>query len=396
MARSIETIVAQCQEVAFDLRYGRALAWKREAEGRFIVGHLPMYVPREIVHALGGLPVEILGTGDRMQIIKGDAYFQSYICHLPRGVIELLTSGALDEFDAFLFPSICDVIRNLSGMFQLLRPGRFVKYLDFPQNFSPSVGGAFYRRELESIIDGIRAATGATFSPDALAHSIGLFNRNRELIERIVTLRADYPWRLSAVELYTVVCAGLAMPVEEHNAILGEVLDGMDEERGVALDNVRVVVSGAFCEQPPIGLIRTIEMAGCYIVDDDFLVGSRWIDGPIATDTGDPVGALVDAYLERSTFSSSVYDAGNPKSARLIDLVRRRRADGVIFAAPGFCDPALLDRPAMQNALDAAAIRTIAFQYTENTGQFKVIKEQVGAFSDSIKLWDEPALQETP
>ena len=38
-------------------------------------------------------------------------------------------------------------------------------------------------------------------------------------------------------------------------------------------------------------------------------------------------------------------------------------------------------------------IRYIAFQFSENINQFKVIKEQVGAFSDSIKLWeDEPVL----
>ena len=38
-------------------------------------------------------------------------------------------------------------------------------------------------------------------------------------------------------------------------------------------------------------------------------------------------------------------------------------------------------------------IRFISFLYSENTGQFKVIKEQVGTFSDSIKLWDEPVLK---
>jgi benzoyl-CoA reductase subunit C len=71
--------------------------------------------------------------------------------------------------------------------------------------------------------------------------------------------------------------------------------------------------------------------------------------------------------------------------------VRKRNADGVIFAAPSFCDPALLDSPILQNGCDDRSIRYIGIQYSENTGQFKVIKEQVGAFSDSIKLWeDEP------
>jgi len=181
------------------------------------------------------------------------------------------------------------------------------------------------------------------------------------------------------------------MPVEEHNNILYEVETLLHEERGRPLDNIRVVVSGAFCEQPPIGLIKTIEMAGCYIVDDDFMLGSRWIEGNIEENTADPLGAITEAYLNHSTFSASLYEAApasGSKVERLAALVGRRKADGVLFAAPSFCDPALLDRPELQLGLERAGIRTIGFQYSENTGQFKVIKEEVGAFSDSIKLWD--------
>lgn len=388
MERTIESIMAECEALAFDMHFSHAAQWKEEVAGRFLAAYLPIYVPRELFHAMGGLAVGVMGTGDRMQIIRGDAFYQSYICHLPRGIVELAMGGYLDAFDAFLFPSICDVVRNLSGIFQLIRPGRFIKYIDFPQNFDPAVGGAFYRRELGSIIDGLHQVTGATWSVESLNTAISLYNRNRDLIERIIALRQEFPWRLSAVDWYHVMRAGLVMPVEEHNAILGDLYQLLQEERGQPMDNIRVVISGAFCEQPPIGLIKTIEMAGCYIIDDDFFQGSRWIEEPIPDDTDDPLGALVDAYLHHSTFSSSVYDADNPKGDRLIDLVRRRGADGVIFAAPGFCDPALLDRPELQRALEQADIRTIGFQYHENTGQFKVIKEQVGAFSDSIKLWE--------
>jgi len=41
----------------------------------------------------------------------------------------------------------------------------------------------------------------------------------------------------------------------------------------------------------------------------------------------------------------------------------------------------------MQKEADAAGIPHINFQFHENTGQFKIIKEQAGTFSDSIKLW---------
>jgi hypothetical protein len=50
-------------------------------------------------------------------------------------------------------------------------------------------------------------------------------------------------------------------------------------------------------------------------------------------------------------------------------------------------DPALLDRPMLQNVLAKQNIPYTAFKYAENTGQIQVIKEQTGTFADSIKLW---------
>ena len=357
---------------------------------------MPIYFPREVVHASRGLAAGILGGGDRKQIIKGDAYYQSYICHMPRGIIEMVLDDNLDDFDGYIFPSICDVIRNLSGIFRMLGKGKFVKYLDFPQNFLPAVGGTFYRNELLHVQDEIFKINGYRPSTDELNHSIALFNENRSLTESIYDIRQQFPWRISYEDLYLILRAGLVMPVEEHNEILTKVLEYARQDIGEPMDKIKVVVSGAFCEQPPLGLIKSIEIAGCYVVDDDLLLGSRWIQGDIDAHTDDPIGAIVDAYLTRSAFSSSFYDVGNPKEDRLIDLARRRNADGILFAAPSFCDPALLDLPQLQKACFVAGMRYISFQYSENTGQFKVIKEQVGAFADSIKLWEEEVVVYAP
>jgi benzoyl-CoA reductase subunit C len=357
---------------------------------------MPVYFPREIVHAANGLAVGILGGGDKKLIIKGDAYYQSYICHMPRSIIELVLDKHFEGFDGFVFPSICDVIRNLSGMFQLLGEGKFVKYLDLPQNFQSHIGGTFYRHELQIVLDEIIKINGVMVTAERLLHSTGLYNLNRSLINRIYDIHQEFPWRLTAADIYHIVRAGYVIPVEEHNEILQEVVGLIQNDTGdPPLDKIRVLVIGAFCEQPPAGLIRTIELAGCYIVEDDFLLGARWIQGDIETSGSDPLEAITRAYLEKSTFSSSVYDVGNPKEARLVDLIRRRKVDGVIFAAPSFCDPALLDHPILQKECNDRNIRFISFLYSENTGQFKVIKEQVGTFSDSIKLWDEPVISES-
>ena len=390
---SLSNVIEKCKALAFDLNFKRARDWKSEKKNRVLIGYLPIYIPREIIHAAGGLPVGILGVGDRKQVIKGDAFYQSYICRIPRGVIELALDNYFNNFDGFIFPSICDVIRNLSGMFQLLKVGTFVHYLDFPQNFQSDIGGTFYQNEMKQILNEIKKLNGVEVSTEQLNHSIKLYNKNRKLIEEIYNIRQNFPWRLSAEELYYIIRTGMVIPVEEHNDILEQVVDYLSKENGEPMDKIKIMVVGSFCEQPPIGLIKTIEMAGCYIVEDDFLLGSRWIQGNIKENSDDPLSALSDAFLKQSIFSSSVYDIENPKEKRLMELAEKRNVDGIIFAAPSFCDPALLDLPVYQQTCDEKNMRYISFQFSENTGQFKNIKEQVGAFSDSIKLWSEELIE---
>lgn len=389
----LNSIIKRCKNLAFDLNFSYAKEWKLNGKNRAVIGYMPIYFPREIAHAVNALPVAIFGGGDKKQIIKGDAFYQSYICHIPRSIIEMALDGHFNNLDGFVFPSICDVIRNLSGIFRQQGLGKFIKYMDFPQNFDEEIGGAFYQSEMQHVIDYLTKITKVSISIENLNYSIQLYNTNRKLIEQIYDIRQNYPWRLSMEDWYYILRAGTVITVEDHNAILQDVLKTISEETGSPQDNIKVVVSGAFCEQPSIGLIKSIEEAGCYIVDDDFQLGSRLILKEINANTNNPLKEIANAFLKNSQYSSSIFDLDNPKEKRLAKIVKDRGADGVIFASASFCDPSLLDAPIFQNAFNKTGLRYIAFQYSENINQFKVIKEQVGAFSDSIKLWEEPVNQ---
>jgi benzoyl-CoA reductase subunit C len=146
-------------------------------------------------------------------------------------------------------------------------------------------------------------------------------------------------------------------------------------------------VAGAFCELPPIGLVKTIERAGCFIVDDDFLLGNRLI-GQDVPEGEDPLGDLARAFVGSAVRTSTLYEPDPAGKRRLIpERAAAARADGVIFAAASFCDPALLDRPMLRAGAEEAGLPCIAFQFAENTGQFQPYREQAGTFADAIKLW---------
>jgi len=388
-ADPLAPLLARALELSEDHTLASVREWKTRHPGALAVGHMPIYAPRPLFEALGALPVGVFGAGAEIDIIRGDSYFQSYLCHIPRSTLELALGGHLDALDAMVFPSICDVIRNLSGMWQMLFPDRYAAYLDLPQDFDMAVGGRFYVDQLRTIARDLAARGGRPLERAALVRAIDDENARRERILALDALRRREPWRVRASEAYLVVRAGMAMTAADHTAFLDAFLSAAGRRPARVFDNARVVVVGAFCEQPPLALIQTLERAGCDILDDDFQLGLRSIEAPIEVrGDEDPLESLARAFLEHGAATASRYIAEEVKGAALIGKVRACGADGVIFAAASFCDPALLDQPMLEGALDRAGVPHTSFKYSENTGQFQTIREQAGAFSDAVKLWE--------
>jgi benzoyl-CoA reductase subunit C len=272
-------------------------------------------------------------------------------------------------------------------MWQILFKDKYVRYIDVPQNYQDNVGGEFYIHEMQVLREGLGELAGHPITDDDLRRSIAVYNENRRAVQDLYTYRAAKPWQALTAEVYLVLRAGLILPPEEHTQLVRDYIAAVDAEQRPQRDNARIVLTGAFCEQPPLGLIKSIEMAGCYIVDDDFMLVLRWLldDVPV---TGNPLEELSKAFLHRSASTASKYDVNKEdKGKYLLHQVKANGAEGVIFAAPSFCDPALLERPMLQDILAKHKVPYTAFKYAENTGQMAPIREQAGTFADSIKLW---------
>ena len=382
-ASPLESVFAACRESAQDPEFSVARSWLRAHPGRKAIGCFPVYCPVELIHAAGMLPLGIIGAGNQIEITFADSRFQSFVCSIVKSTLELGLTSRLGFLEGMLFHSICDPARNLASVFQRNFPDLFVEYIHFPQNFTSPLGRQYLAREYRRILEGLEQRSGHAASTQDLNRSIALYNGIRARLREIYRIRTETPHLISAAESFVLTRAGTLMVPEDFLSLLDQVLGELPSRPSKPKDRIRVVLEGSFCELPPVGLIETLEQAGCYILDDDFLRGWRWFtqDVPIQDD---PLAALAESYSERAYYSGTKHDSRETKAEHLIRLAREKKADAVIFQAAKFCEPALFDYALYRKALEDAKIPHLLLEFEEKTWSFDRVRSEAETFVESL------------
>ncbi|MGE5177576.1 MAG: 2-hydroxyacyl-CoA dehydratase [Bacteroidota bacterium] len=374
--RDLEGMLTACQDLVEDVSFPTVRRW-REAGGR-VVGHFQVYFPEEIAHAAGLLPFKVRGAP--IEAARADSRFGSYLCSIIKTSLELALAKIV-TIELFVTHPICDAARNLAAVW-----GRNFPYpcqiLYLPQNAASPSAAPYLRGEYDRLRRTIEAVAERPVTDDDLRRSIGVFNENRALLRRLYTIRRERPWLVAAHEAYALTAVGGLVPREEHNDLLRTVLPLLEGRPARAQDRVRVVFEGGFCEQPPLDLIRAIGRS-CYVVDDDLLIGLRWIleDVPAGAD---PLADLASAYLDRSSYSPVQHDPRKPKEAMLLERVEHSGARAVIVAAAKMCEPGLEEQVGYVQALDHGRVPYFVTEFEESMTSFEGIEIQLETFVENL------------
>ena len=379
----LERTFDRCAELIADLEFPEVRRWKQEHPGGKAIAYFPVYAPAELIHAAGFLPVGLAGAGDRLDLQHADARFGSFICSIVKSTLELGMVGKLAPFDGLLFSSICDSARNLCFVMKRNFPSLYADFLHLPHNPASPSSAAFLADEYRRLLAELERMGGARVGPEELRRSLALYNRNRALTRSLYRFRHEHPHRLRTWELYALVRAGNFLPVEEHTALLEQALAELPTREGKRRDSLRIVVEGAFCEQPPLELLKMVEAAGCYIVEDDLTLGRRWFTEEVPLE-GDPLVSLAESYGERSTYSSVRHDFRRPRWLGLAEKVRASRADAVLFLIAKFCEPAYFDYVLFRRTLEEMAVPHLLLEFEEKLFTFERLRTEVETFVESL------------
>jgi len=374
--KPLDEALQACREMVEEHDYTPVKRW-REAGGK-VVGHFQVYFPEEIAHAAGTLPVKV--RGGAIEPTRADSHFGSYLCSILKTSLELVLTGNL-QLDMFVSHPICDAARNLAAIW-----GRNFDYpcqiLYLPQNPNSTHSATYLAHEYDRVKRSIEDMAGRKVTDEDLRNSLGVFNENRELLRRLYAIKRDTPWLVTADEAYALLAIGSMVPREEHNDLLRFALTEIQKRDRKAEDRIRIVFEGGFCEQPPIDLIRMLGRT-CYVVDDDLLIGLRYILGDVPTQ-GDVLANLATAYLENSSYSPVQHDVRKPKEEMLMARIRDSKADAAVIAAAKMCEPGQEEQVAYTHALDKAQVPYFVTEFEENMTSFDSLELQVETFLENL------------
>jgi len=372
----LQEVLFLCRDAIEEADFSMVQRW-RDGGGK-VVGHFQVYFPVELAHAAGMLPLKTAGAP--VEPNHADSRFGSYLCSVIKTSLELSLSERV-ELDFFVSHPICDAARNLAAIW-----GRNHSYpsqiLYLPQNANSSGSAGYLSEEYSRLFTELQGVSGVTATDDDLRRSIALFNRSRALVRELYALKRQEPWKVAAEDAYALVAIGGRIPVEEHIALLEHVLPQLPAFHRKAEDRVRVVFEGAFCEQPPLDLIRMVGRS-CYIVDDDFLIGLRWITSDIDA-AGEPLLALATAYLEQSSYSPVQHDNRKPKEEMLLHRIGEANAGAAVLTAAKMCEPGLEEQVSYVLALDDKQLPYFLSEFEESMTNFGSLELQVETFVENL------------
>ncbi len=354
-------------------------AWPEHYPEQRAVGYMCTYVPEEMIHAAGFVPVRVRTTPQVPT--HADGHIQSYTCALCRSALDQLLRGELRFLAGMVLAHTCDTMQALADMWALnIEPDKsWVETVMVPTNLITPSARPYLIAELKRFRDRLAVHSGRPISNETLQSSIALYHRKRHLLGQLNELRD----RLTATEFYSVVDAGTKMPLASYIPLLAALIEHL-RSAPARPGHPRVMLVGAVLDDPT--LLDVLDELGAQVTDDDLCTGTRSF-ATVETEAQAPLEALADRLLKRLPCPVK-YQPQMPRGPYLRQRVQETRTDGVIFVLPKFCDPHAFDYVLVKADLEAASVPFLHLE-TEQTPAAGQIRTRVQAF---LEMLDERSL----
>jgi bzd-type benzoyl-CoA reductase N subunit len=303
-------------------------------QGGKVVGYFCSYGPEEVFTAAGMLPIRmraISSTGTEL----ADAYLSNINCSFCRHCFNMGLTGEYDFLEGAVWLNNCDHVRRIYDNWIRKLNTPFTKMMSLPK-MTTDVQVEWFHDELIILKEAMEKHLGITITDKKLWEAIKIHNETRRLLRQLYELRKKDNPPITGAEALAVVVASTAMPREQFNQMIKELLQELSDAEGIKDYRARLMIVGSILDDP--AFIKVIEDVGGLVVTDSTCFGTRifWTD--VDEGESDPITALAKYYIQDKPACPRMFDTQPQRSKFVMDMIKEFKVDGVIGERMIFCD----------------------------------------------------------
>jgi len=360
---------------------------KAKNEGIKIIGYFPgNYVPEEIVYASGAIPL-CLADGTAPPADAALSVLPNVICPFARaqvGASLLKTNPYYTMIDMLVAPITCQHLRKVAEVVEYFGTVKVFK-LGIPQEQEGEMELQYYTDRLRVLKEKLESLTGNSITDEKIKKAITLYNKMRELLEKISLMRRNLSIPITAMEFVKLNHASFyADPV-----FMVEILDALykelnKEQQSEKPQKARLLLTGPNMARGDYQILELVEATGGEIVVEEFCEGIRYYWHHI-NEEGDPMHALASGYLKDRLPCAFLRISTRKRLDFILRLIDDFNVDGVIWYELLCCETYDQESYFFHKELQERNIPMLIVESDYNISQTGPVKTRIDAFMELVR-----------
>jgi len=306
---------------------------KQKAAGTKIVGYAPGgFIPEELVHATGAIPVCLVRGGDPEPVTESLAYLPRFLDTFCRSQIGYMVLGEepLYQLPDIVIVPITDCNSKAIADCWNFYTEREVFRLGVPHNKGEDAF-EYYLEGLYILREKLESFTGNKITEEKLREELVYGNKVRSLLKSISFTRKDSDPPISSREFVKLHHASFYADKK----VFLEILESLDEElKQAKSDGItkkpRILFTGSTIALGDERIFEIMDEMDGEIVIEEFAEGIRPYMDNVDLDSGDLMKAMAEAYFLKRIPAPWDRPWGD-RLDRLIAMARDFNVDGVLW-----------------------------------------------------------------
>ncbi len=355
--------------------------------GRPVIGTFCLYVPEELVLAVGGVCIGLC-AGAEIGTAQAETILPRNTCALIKSFFGFTMSHLcpyVSAADLVIGETTCDGKKKAYELFNEYKP-TFV--VEVPHMKTPA-GRALWRGELGRLAEKLEETAGRKITAESLQAGIRTVNAKRAALHRLNRLRAASPAPISGRDALLINQIQFyddpARFTQKVNELCDELEQRVAQRIGVASEAApRVLVSGCPMAAPNWKLPFVVEKNGAVIVGEESCVGERGTRNLVDPERG-TLDGMLDAIAARYIdIDCACFTPNEERVEHIVEMARGYHAAGVIHYALQFCAPYTIEAASVERRLGRESIPLLKVETDYSMEDMAQIETRVQAFLEML------------